>query len=62
MYQKFITHLVNKEYSKRTVEIIHDTMYAAMEKARVLQKIEQNPCRGAEITTKKNIKKRRTSI
>jgi integrase len=51
MYQKFLNHLKDQGYSKRTVEIIHGTVYSAMEKAVTLYKIEKNPCSGAEITT-----------
>ena len=49
MYQKFINHLHNKDYSKRTLEIIHGTMYNAYEKAVILQKVEKNPCAGVTI-------------
>jgi integrase len=56
MYQKFINYLCNQGYSKRTVEIIHGTMYNAMEKAIVLGKIEKNPCAGAEIKANKKRK------
>lgn len=57
MYQRFITHLCNQGYSKRTVEIIHGTMYNAMEKAIVLGKIAKNPCVGVEIKTNRKRKK-----
>ncbi|PLC16902.1 site-specific integrase [Bacillus paralicheniformis] len=53
LYQKFINSLCNKNYSKRTVEIIHSTMSNAMEKAVLLGKIEKNPCVGIEIKTNK---------
>lgn len=36
MYQKFLNHLTDKGYSKRTVEIVHGTMYNAMSKAVIL--------------------------
>jgi integrase len=49
MYQKFINYLHNQGYSKRTVEIIHGTMFNAYEKAITLQKIEKNPCAGVTI-------------
>jgi len=49
MYQKFLNHLTDQDYSKRTVEIIHGTMYSACEKAVVLGKIEKNPCEGVTI-------------
>lgn len=54
MYQKFINHLSEQGYSKRTVEIIHTTMNNAMEKAVTLNKIEKNPCVG--VTIKGNLK------
>ncbi|WP_100373112.1 site-specific integrase [Bacillus sp. FJAT-45037] len=56
MYQKFINYLVEKGYSKRTVEIVHGTMYSALDKAVTLQKLENNPCNGAVITTTKSTK------
>ncbi|WP_312093714.1 tyrosine-type recombinase/integrase [Niallia sp.] len=49
MYQKFINNLHSLSYSKRTVEIIHGTMYNAYEKAIILQKVEKNPCVGVTI-------------
>ncbi|WP_018392438.1 site-specific integrase [Bacillus sp. 37MA] len=52
MYQKFLNHLTNQDYSKRTVEIIHGTMYNAMEKALILGKLKKNPCRGATISNR----------
>jgi integrase len=52
MYQKFINHLSNQGYSKRTVEIIHGTMFNACEKAVILNKIEKNPCLGVTIKGK----------
>ncbi|WP_407675754.1 site-specific integrase [Peribacillus saganii] len=33
MYQNFLNHLTDKGYSKRTVEIVHGTVYNAMNKA-----------------------------
>ncbi|KHD85660.1 integrase [Heyndrickxia ginsengihumi] len=42
MYQKFLNYLTKQGYSKRTVEIIHGTMYNALEKATILNKIEKN--------------------
>lgn len=53
IYQKFINHLIRKKYSKRTVEIIHGTMYGAMKKAKTLRKIEHNPCEDVTIYTTK---------
>ena len=49
MYQKFINHLTDKGYSKRTVEIIHGTMFGCCEKAVILGKIDKNPCEGVTI-------------
>lgn len=45
IYQKFINHLAEQGYSKRTVEIIHSTMNNAMEKAVTLNKIEKKSVR-----------------
>ncbi|KMY49534.1 site-specific integrase [Peribacillus loiseleuriae] len=53
MYQKFINHLTKLEYSKRTVEIVHGTMFNSFEKAKTLGKIEKNPCVGVEIKGEK---------
>ncbi len=47
MYQKFLNHLTGKGYSKRTVEIVHGTMYNAMSKAVILGILQKNPCLGA---------------
>lgn len=49
MYQKFLNQLAEKNYSKRSIEIIHSTMNNALEKAVMLAKIEKNPCTGASI-------------
>ncbi|WIY59773.1 tyrosine-type recombinase/integrase [Bacillus arachidis] len=53
LYQKFINYLTEKGYSRRTVEIVHGTMYNAMKKAIILKKITKNPCDGVEIKIKK---------
>ncbi len=53
MYQKFLNHLADQEYSKRTIEIIHGTMYSAYEKAIIIGKVEKNPCSGVTIRGKK---------
>lgn len=53
IYQKFINHLADKGYSRRTVEIVHQTMYNAFEKAIVLGKVENNPCAGVTLKGKK---------
>lgn len=53
MYQKFLNHLASKGYSRRTIEIIHGTMYGAYEKAIDLGKMDKNPCKGAIIKANK---------
>lgn len=55
-YQKFINHLAEQEYSKRTIEIIHGTLYNAFEKAKTIGKVKKNPCVGVEIKGKKKEK------
>lgn len=52
LYQKFLNHLYGQGYSKRTIEIIHNTLYGAMEKALQLNMLEKNPCAGAIIKGK----------
>lgn len=52
LYQKFVNHLDQQGYSKRTVEIIHSTVYNAYEKAIVLGKVEKNPSAGVTIKGK----------
>jgi len=45
LYQEFINQLVSsEEYSKRTIEIIHGTVYGAMWRAKVSKRITDNPC------------------
>lgn len=56
MYQKFLNMLSEQGYSKRTIEIIHGTAYSAFEKAKILGKIEKNPCTG--VTIKGTVKKK----
>jgi integrase len=56
MYQKFINYLIEKGYSKRTVELVHSTMHNALEKAVTLGKLEKNPCNG--VTIRGNKKKK----
>jgi integrase len=56
MYQKFLNQLSEKGYSKRTIEIVHGTMYNALSKAVILGKIEKNPSAGATIKGKKKKK------
>lgn len=53
LYQKFINHLIDQGYSKRTVEIVHGTMYGAMKKAKTNKKIQDNPCEDVEIYSTK---------
>lgn len=48
LYQKFINHLAEQDYSKRTVEIVHSTMYNSFEKAKTIGMVEKNPCEGVE--------------
>lgn len=57
MYQKFLNHLTDQGYSKRTIEIVHSTMYGALEKAVVLYKVDKNPCAGVTIKGKKQDEK-----
>ncbi|MBK5446032.1 site-specific integrase [Peribacillus sp. TH24] len=54
MYQKFINQLTEKKYSRRTIEIIHGTMYNAFEKALILGKTNMNPCTGVTIKGEHN--------
>lgn len=49
LYQKFINHLDQQGYSRRTIEIIHSTMYNSFAKAVVLEKVSKNPCNGVEM-------------
>ncbi|GKU82689.1 N-terminal phage integrase SAM-like domain-containing protein [Niallia sp. NCCP-28] len=53
LYQKFINHLIESSYSKRTVEIVHSTMYGAMQKVKILRKIHDNPCTDVSIYSAK---------
>lgn len=48
-YQKFLNHLGDQGYSKSTIQIIHNTMNGALEKAVILGKLEKNPCKGVTI-------------
>lgn len=49
MYQKFINNLESKDYSSRTIHIIHTTMHNALEQAVTWEKIERNPTKGADL-------------
>lgn len=53
MYQKFISHLTEQGYSRRTCEIVHTTMYNAMKKAKTLYNMQINPCEGVTIKGEK---------
>ncbi|AIC98282.1 integrase [Bacillus subtilis subsp. subtilis str. OH 131.1] len=57
MYQKFLNSLTDKGYSKRTVEIIHGTMFNAFSKAVIIGKLTKNPCFGATVSNKNEKKK-----
>lgn len=53
MYQKFINQLSDNGYSRRTVEIIHGTMFNAFTKAVTIGKVNKNPCLGVTIKGEK---------
>lgn len=53
MYQKFLNSLNISGYSRRTIEIVHGTMFNAMSKAVILNKIQKNPCEGVTIRGEK---------
>ncbi|WP_340640624.1 site-specific integrase [Bacillus atrophaeus] len=57
MYQKFLNFLTDQGYSKRTVEIIHGTMFNAFSKAVIIGKLTKNPCYGATVSNKNEKKK-----
>ncbi|RYI32036.1 site-specific integrase [Bacillus infantis] len=60
-YQKFLNSLNEQGYSRRTIEIIHTTMYDALETAfRPLRKIEDNPCK--DVTLPKGKSKKNTGL
>ena len=48
MYQKFLNQLSDSK-SKRTVEIVHSTIYSALDRAVILGMIKSNPCHKASI-------------
>ncbi|UOQ93380.1 site-specific integrase [Halobacillus shinanisalinarum] len=56
MYQKFINHLFDQEYSRRTIEIVHNTMFNSLQKAVTIHKLQKNPCEG--VTLKGDKKKK----
>lgn len=58
-YQKFINKLIESHLSKRSVEIIHGTMYGAMYRARIEKKVQDNPCNGIVIYSSKEAEKRK---
>ncbi|MEM5009216.1 site-specific integrase [Niallia taxi] len=58
-YQKFLNYLDEQGYSTRTIEIIHTTMYNALQTAvKPLKKLEENPCDGVQIPKKKKVNKK----
>ncbi|WP_396125934.1 tyrosine-type recombinase/integrase [Brevibacillus laterosporus] len=63
LYQKFINSLIKQEYSIRTIEIIHGTMYGAMQKAKIHKKILSISCEDVTIysTKEKREKKHKMS-
>ncbi|WP_430108874.1 hypothetical protein [Paenibacillus sp. B1-33] len=62
MYQIFLDKLLGKGLSKRSVEIVHTTVYGAMERAVMQNKVERNPCKGAIIKGEKKKKEERTKV
>lgn len=59
LYQKFINSLIKQEYSIRTIEIVHGTMYGAMQKAKIHKKIHSNPCENVTIYSTKEKKEKK---
>lgn len=60
-YQKFLNHLSKDGMSRRYIEIVHTTMYNAMEIAvRPLRKLDENPCK--DVTIPKKNEKKKTGI
>ncbi|MGJ9381502.1 tyrosine-type recombinase/integrase [Salipaludibacillus sp. CF4.18] len=55
-HQNFLDSLSANNYSKRTIEIVHGTMYSAMDRATIENKIQRNPCVGIIITAQKESK------
>ena len=55
-YQKFLNHLAEKGYSKRTIEIAHTVFHSACERAIQLGKLEKNPCKNPVIKGKTKTK------
>lgn len=49
LYQKFINHLIDKGLSKRSVEIVHSTLFGTMKFAKKMHKISDNPCEDIQI-------------
>ncbi|WP_127491387.1 site-specific integrase [Paenibacillus glycanilyticus] len=56
MYQKFLDHCIDKGLGRRSVEIIHSTVYGALERAVIQGKLERNPCKGSIIKAKQKRK------
>lgn len=53
LYQKFMNHLKAKNYSKRTMEIVHGTVYGAMKRALINKRLKENPAENVIITSLK---------
>lgn len=51
LYQEFINFLIDNGQSKRSIEIIHGTMYGAMKFAKKIHKVMENPCEDVQIYT-----------
>lgn len=51
IHQKFINFLIDSGQSKRSVEIIHGTMYGAMKFAKKIHKVKENPYEDVQIYT-----------
>lgn len=57
-YKKFLNHLSDKGYSRRTIEIVHTTFFNAMKVAvKPLRKIEFNPCEDVTLPNGNDSKK-----
>lgn len=57
IYQVFLNSLLDGGLSRRTVEIINSTMFGALERAVMLNKLERNPIKGTAIRGKPKEKK-----
>ncbi|MCG7406733.1 site-specific integrase [Paenibacillus sp. ACRRX] len=54
MYQAFLDYCVDSNMSRRSIEIVNSTMYAALERATIQGKIERNPSYGSIIKKEKS--------